>query len=177
MYSSSNGATAYPRRVFLTRIVDAYGNALTLSYDASMRLTQITDAIGQVTAVSYQHATNPMLVTRVTDPFGRYASFDYDLSGRLSKITDTIGISSEFAYDSATFITAMTTPYGTTSFVATTSSTKRSINITDPMGYTRRTEFIDQSPGFPFSEPTPAGISTFQYLYYRNTHPLRVKVT
>ena len=54
-------------------------------------------------------------------PFGRSAQFDYDATGKLVRITDVIGLTSEFEYASsdqylADFITALTTPYGTTTF-------------------------------------------------------------
>ena len=95
VYTQSNGATSYPRRVFLTQIVDRFGNAITLSYDAQIRLTAITDATGRQTTFSYELASQPLLVTKITDPFGRSASLAYDASSRLSQITDVLGLTSQ----------------------------------------------------------------------------------
>jgi RHS repeat-associated protein len=88
VYGQPNGALSYPRKVFLTRSIDAQGQAVDLTYDQDLRLVAITDAIGQVTTLSYELASDPLKITRVSDPFGRSASFLYDPAGRLARITD-----------------------------------------------------------------------------------------
>lgn len=176
VFSASDGKTAYPRKVFLTKIVDAYGNAVTLSYDGQMRLTSVTDAIGQSTTFQYGNGNNPLLVTGIADPFGRTAALGYDSAGRLDSITDEIGMTSTFAYDgTSTFVDGMTTPYGTTQFAHTEGAngdkTELSIQATDPLGYTERTEYHVAAPGVPYSvSPTPTGMSIFNaYLNYRDS--------
>lgn len=82
IYAQPDGATFYPRRVFLTQIVDRQGNAVTLSYDGQQRLTAITDATGKRTTLTYGNASNNTLITQITDPFGRTARLGYDTSGR-----------------------------------------------------------------------------------------------
>jgi len=54
----------------------------------------------------------------VQDPFSRTCSFAYDSTNTyLVSITDVVGIVSKFTYDTSTSaITALNTPYGTTSF-------------------------------------------------------------
>ena len=105
------------RRIFLTKIIDPAGNALTFTRDANLRLIAATDALGQVTTLSYDLPGDIYKITKVTDPFGRFATFDYDGSGRLVKITDVIGLTSRFTYDSTSdFINSLITGYGTTSF-------------------------------------------------------------
>lgn len=176
VFAESDGATSYPRRVLLTRIVDPQGNALTLNYDASLRLNSVTDAIGQQTTFQYANGTDPLLVTGITDPFGRHASLAYDAQGRLISITDVIGLTSTFAYDSGTFIKAMTTPYGTTSFVHTEgangNTTELSIQATDPDGHTERTEYLPAAPGRPFSFlQAPSGMNIFNaFQNYRDSY-------
>ena len=118
VFAQPDGASAFPRRVYLTKVIDPQQNDVTFaySYDAQsggLRLASATDAIGQVTTFAYENA-DPLKITRVTDPFGRFAQFEYDGSGRLSRITDVIGIVSEFTYGTDDFITTLTTPYGTT---------------------------------------------------------------
>ncbi|NOQ78113.1 MAG: RHS repeat protein, partial [Gammaproteobacteria bacterium] len=110
IYSASDGQQSYPRRIFLSQIRDAAGNAVTLHYDDQNRLIRLTDAIGQETLFDYKNA-DPLKITHVTDPFGRTADIHYDTSGRLISITDAINMTSTFTYDSGTFISSMTTPY------------------------------------------------------------------
>ncbi|MDR2990359.1 MAG: Ig-like domain repeat protein, partial [Burkholderiaceae bacterium] len=168
VYAASNGATAAPRRVFLSRMVDPYGNTLTLNYDASLRLTSVQDAIGQSTVFTYGNTANTWLITAITDPFGRKAQLAYDGQGRLSSITDAVGITSSFDYSgTGTDITALHTPYGTTSFAATTTSTSRSLAITDPLGHVSRTEF-NASVTLP-DDPPPNASWADGNQGYRNT--------
>lgn len=175
IFSRSDGASGTSRKIFLTQVIDRFGNAVTLNYDASLRLTNMVDAIGQATTLSYSHATDSLKITRVTDPFGRFAEFQYDSSGRLTNITDVIGIKSRFIYEGAgDFIQALVTPYGTTSFTRGSSGSTRWLETLHPDGSKERVEFNQGSNlGVPFSEPVsqvPQGINTFnQWLYARNT--------
>ena len=165
VYSAFDGASTYPRRVFLSQIVDPQGNALSFTYDGSMRLTTITDAVSRATTFSYTH-TNPLLVTRITDPFGRHADLTYDGSGRLDSITDVIGITSSFTWDTtdATLISAMTTPYGTTSYTYGESDYGQDTNwleITDRLGKITRIESAPNATGIispPSNQPTAMSI-------------------
>jgi RHS repeat-associated protein len=164
IYAEPDGSTSNPRRIFLTRKVDRYGNAMTLTYDTSLRLMSITDAIGQATTLHYTNATYPLLLTRVTDPYGRTATIGYDASGRLDSLTDAMGMQSSFTYNAAftlpsTFIASMTTPYGTTSFAGSFGTTYNPypywVTATDPLGNTERDE-AEQEWDYPaFSESNP----------------------
>lgn len=174
IYSQSNGATAAPRRIFLTQVIDAQGNSVRLNYDTQMRLTTISDATERNTLFAYEHAGNPLLITKITDPFGRSAVLNYDANKRLIGITDVIGLTSSFHYNSSSLIDSMTTPYGTTTFVFGESGSTRWLNATDPLGHTERVEYRHQAPGIPYSEATakvPQGMGalTNLYLYWRNT--------
>jgi len=172
IFAQPDGSTGTTRKVFLTKLIDPAGNAVSLSYDNTLRITQITDAIGQVTTISYEHPTDTFKITKVSDPFGRSAAFDYDSSGRLVKITDVIGITSEFTYDPGDFITNLTTPYGVTSFTKTENGTTRALETLYPDGERDRVEF-NQSTGIPDSDPPqslPAGVTyRNQFLSFRNT--------
>jgi YD repeat-containing protein len=99
IYSKSDGSTSYPRRTFLTQVIDPAGNAVTLSYDSQLRLTSLTDATGRATTFTYGLAGHPLLITSITDPFGRSSQLAYDSNGRLSQITDVLGLKSQFTYD------------------------------------------------------------------------------
>ena len=173
-YSQSNGALTYPRRIFLTKIQDPGGNAVTLNYDSSVRLTSLTDATGRSTKFFYDLTATPLLITRITDPFGRTATLTYDSIGRLSSITDVLGLVSQFSYDSSNLIDSMKTPYGVTQFAYGQAGNYRWLNVTDPLGYTERVEFRNFAPGIPASDPSstvPPGIVNAHnnYMNGRNT--------
>ncbi len=171
IFDRSDGATSFPRKIFMTRIADRAGNALDLTYDASLRLVSATDALGQVTTVSYELPGDPLKITRVTDPFGRFATFDYNPDLQLSRITDVAGIVSEFNYDAGDFVRALTTPYGTTTFAKGEQDTTRFLQATDPLGDTERVEFRQGAPGIiDHEQSAPQGITTYNlFLHARNT--------
>lgn len=163
-------------RIFRTQLVDSMGNTMSYGYDANYRIRTVTDAIGQVTVIDYDLATdsaNPdyYKITKVTDPFGRYGTFQYNAAGQLWKITDTLGLVSEFTYGSGDFISALTTPYGTTSFVSTDTNYDRGLMVTDPLGGRERVEWVRDSSYVPSSDPATTVPSGFinAYLNYRNT--------
>ncbi|MBN9090210.1 MAG: hypothetical protein J0J01_25140, partial [Reyranella sp.] len=176
-YAQSDGSASYPRRIFLTKIADPQGNALALAYDGQLRLTSVTDATGRQTTLTYGLAARPLQVTRITDPFGRSATLTYDASGRLSTITDSIGITSSVTYDANSLVNSLTTPYGTTTFAYTapgTSAPPRFAQVTDPMGFSEREEWLEPSstPATDPSATVPTGMPsalTNAYLNYRNS--------
>nr|WP_253203981.1 RHS repeat-associated core domain-containing protein [Methylosinus sp. KRF6] len=175
--SPQSGQFSFSRRVFLSQVIDPQGNALTLDYDGQMRLLSVTDAAGRQTTFSYNPLGWPFLVTGITDPFGRTAKLNYDSYDRLVSITDVIGLTSSVTYDSEWYINSLTTPYGVTNFSFTSAATAgppRFLQITDPLGYSEREEWLEPAP-IPGSEPTsaiPQGMPvtpTNQYLEYRNS--------
>jgi YD repeat-containing protein len=139
---------------YMTYVQDPQGNGVTITYDNRIRIVALTDALGLVTTFSYPSST-AWNVTQVTDPFGRQAEFGYDPTGRLTSITDVLGITSIYAYNdpfNTTFVSSLTTPYGTTNFMygdegnlsqpaPAPQETTRFIVITDPMGRVSRVEF------------------------------------
>ena len=152
IYKHADGSASYPRKVFLTQIADSAGNTVTLNYDNRLRLISITDATRRSTKFSYSLTAQPLLVTAITDPFGRRAKLAYDGEGRLISITDVLGLTSRFTYDASSLINSMTTPYGTTQFAYGTSTNSRFLQITDPMGYSEREEWLQPAP-VPSSDP------------------------
>jgi RHS repeat-associated protein len=165
VFNLTDGATSYPRKIFMTQWVDPAGNAVTLSFDSSFRITTITDALGQITSLSYELSGDPLKITKVTEPFptSRYATFAYDANGRLTTITDEIGIQSVFTYttDGTNFITSLQTPYGTSTFATdSNSNTNHWIEMTDPLGSKERVEYLDNAPGINASDSVaPAGMT------------------
>ncbi|GDY15023.1 hypothetical protein LBMAG53_39010 [Planctomycetota bacterium] len=149
VYGRSDGSVVYPRRIFITAMVDPAGNALSFSYDASQRLIAVTDAIGQVTTLYYDIVGSPLLLTRVVDPFGRTATIAYT-NGKVTSITDVQGMASSLSYIGSTDVLAsLTTPYGTSTFTVTegffntvlgSQSLDRSVTIADPDGEKQKVE-------------------------------------
>ncbi|PYI90599.1 MAG: hypothetical protein DME97_16820 [Verrucomicrobia bacterium] len=125
VFEKSDGATSYPRRIFMTEMYDPANNRLAIEYDTNLRVTKITDALLKETLVSYELTADPYKITKITDPFGRFATFEYT-NGQLTKITDEIGIQSSFTYASGTdSIASLTTPYGPTTFISGQDSASR----------------------------------------------------
>lgn len=141
VFAQADGKNAFPRKVFLTEVIDPQGNKLSYIYTDTLQLQAIVDALGQVTTLSYADAS-ALRITSVTDPFGRSATLSYDVQGRLVAITDVLGLTSSFTYGANDFITSMTTPYGTTRFT-TGDDTRRSwIEAEDPLGARERLEYV-----------------------------------
>jgi YD repeat-containing protein len=69
LFGLSDGSTSYPRRIFMTQMVDARGNSVNIGYDSSLRVTTLTDAVGQVTTLSYELANDPLKITKVIGVF------------------------------------------------------------------------------------------------------------
>src|SRR4029077_432418 len=132
-------------------------------------------ATGRQTTFSYGLPGSPLLITQITDPFGRSATLAYDTSGRLTSIMDVLGLTSSFSYDANSLVNSLTTPYGTTSFAYTapgTSPPPRFLQVTDPLGYHEREEWLEPAP-ISDSDPAatvPTGMTTTnQYLTYRDS--------
>ena len=168
VYARSDGNTSAGRKIFLTKKIDAAGNEMNLTYDANLRVTSLKDALNQVTTLTYGIA-DIYKITQVTDPFGRSASFQYDASGRLISITDMIGIVSSFQYNASDFVNNMTTPYGTTSFIADDMPGIRSVETHYPLGEKERVEYRENAPGIVSSEDAVPSNAYNGYLIYRNT--------
>jgi RHS repeat-associated protein len=170
VFSQSDGSIGTSRKIFLTQMLDSFGNAVSLNYDGNLRLTSITDAIGQVTTLTYGLTNDTYKITRVTDPFGRFATFTYDGLGRLTNITDVIGLNSQFTYETnGDFINALITPYGTNTFTRGESGTTWWLETVYADGSRDRVEFND-SITVPESFIVPQGMATApQFNSYRNT--------
>jgi RHS repeat-associated protein len=181
-YALSNGATTWPRIMFLTAVTDPAGNETTLNYDSHFRLTSIIDAMGRKT--TFQYGLGNLLITRIIDPFGRYSQLNYNSdTGQLVSITDPIGITSSFVYGSPSetdFITSLTTPYGTSKFsdtldpgVPRTSYLELSIAMTDPLNNVEYLHVYQNQgvTGTGSEQYVPSGMTNDNsFLQWRNTY-------
>lgn len=98
----------------LTAIRDAYGQAMTFTYNAEGRLIEIVDALGQVSTLTYNAEG---LVERVDDPFGRFAAFEYDAHRNLVKLTDMGGYWTALSYDGDVYLSSLENPRGRWEFL------------------------------------------------------------
>lgn len=167
-------------RLFMSRMEDSQGNAITFGYDANFRLVTVTDAVGQVTTLT--HGSNTLgnarfyLVTAVTDPFGRSALLTYDAGNRLAAVMDQIGIISAFGYDANGKVTSLTTPYGVTSFDVGTATVPVKgvmswVEVTEPNGGKQRVESLQYSTTPASDAAVPAGMPLLnQYINFRNSY-------
>lgn len=170
LYAQEIGEVGTARKVFLSEVVDAFGNKVTLTYDNSLpsRLNKIVDAFGRETELKYEIPDEDYLVSKVVDPFGREAIFNYTEMNsvlRLTSIVDVVGIESSFGYSESFEVNSLTTPYGTTTFelspfrVSDGYSLIRFIEATDPNGDRERVEMnlSASATGVPYTldEPTP----------------------
>jgi hypothetical protein len=54
VFALSDGATSYPRRIFLTEIYDSANNKVEIKYDSLFRVTCLKDALGKHTTLAYE---------------------------------------------------------------------------------------------------------------------------
>ena len=175
VYAYSDGSTNYPRRIFLSQQLDPTGNPVNYSYqtltNGTVQLLQVGDAIDQVTVLTHGDPTDPLKVTQITDPFGRSAILGYTWTNgleRLTSITDPVQIVSQFTYAS-NFISALTTPYGTTTFTYTETNSTPTLMATDPLGMTEVVQYRNYAalPGV----SVPVGVTGDAWdVNFRNTY-------
>lgn len=142
---ASNGTS---NRYFLTAVVDAQGNEVTIHYDTGPtgsgdRVTEVRDAFGRKLVFLYGNSDYEVTgVKEVVNGVDRRSVLLSHDAGELDAIMDVQGIVSSFAYDGPR-LTSMTTPYGTTLFTdrsfdieidVNTTLSYRSVEVTDPEG-------------------------------------------
>ena len=64
VFNFSDGAASYPRKIFMTQVVDPAGNPVTINYDGSFRIKTITDALPWVRS----HAKVPCMSNPIWPP-------------------------------------------------------------------------------------------------------------
>jgi RHS repeat-associated protein len=168
MQTNSDGTTE--QILYLTREVDAQGNALTFNNQEiesySHPLMSVVDATGLTNTLNWAtDGYGDYYLTNIVDPFGRSVSLQMDPgSGDLTNLTDVAGLSISIAYESNGFVddtpTNLTTPYGTTTF-ALPEVDERSMLVTEPTGgkhlylFQFGTSQFGTYPSFPVPTNTP----------------------
>ncbi|HEV7925093.1 MAG TPA: cysteine peptidase family C39 domain-containing protein, partial [Verrucomicrobiae bacterium] len=132
---------------FRTAQTDPSGHSTQFTYANSSGanlLVGVVDTDGRTNTLSYTNTLFRNQITGVTDPFGRTISLLYNTNGLLTNISDVMNLSSALAYGYGTnqWITAMSTPYGTTTFnlsdnnLTTNNAIDRTVLVVDPLGGT-----------------------------------------
>jgi RHS repeat-associated protein len=157
------------RDIYLTQQVDRWGRTNRFNYttvNGKVHLVSVQDHNGRNTTFSYGNSSFPEAITQVTNPWNHTVVLRYDSSGRLTNIVDAASISSSFVYDGTTgWITNLVTPYGTTVFKLSgtssnffnegTNTVNRSCTVTEPNGsrqlfvYRRNSELLNDSNATP----------------------------
>jgi RHS repeat-associated protein len=174
-FGQPDGSVGSTRRVFLTKVVDPTGYTNILNYDPTLRLVSLTDPQAGLTNLTFFYdanpiATDPLVIQKVTDRYGRSATFGYgtDLL-QLQSIADVLSITSQVSYASSTFINALQTPYGTSTFDFGDDGAVRWLEMTDAQGGTSRVEYNQTiATGIPDSLPGNLVPSAGGGMYTRN---------
>ncbi|MCZ7636841.1 MAG: cysteine peptidase family C39 domain-containing protein [Verrucomicrobia bacterium] len=158
-----------PERYFLTQQSDPAGRSTTYTYQLvsnRVHLASVTDRDGLSTSFLYGNGSYPHQVTAITNTtLGLGMALAYNSAGRLTNLVDTAGIASGFTYLANGWVTNLVTPYGTTLFQLSGTSTtfandapwafNRSALITEPDG-TSKHLFVYRDGGDP--DPDPLGL-------------------
>jgi RHS repeat-associated protein len=162
MGKETSQPTTRQRRWLLTKQVDAQGNTTTIAYDGSTRISGVTGPTGAAN-LTYTYSGASYNVSTVSDSrgAGRTVTFAYNgAPDQLQSITDVVGIVSTFGY-SGSFLNALTTPYGNSTFSTTTwgsgTGYGRFVQATDPRGWTERVLYSNGVPTSYEYDPTPDG--------------------
>ncbi|MCD9189201.1 MAG: DUF6531 domain-containing protein [Pyrinomonadaceae bacterium] len=107
LYFVPDGVTSNGYR--LDKISDRNDNVTSLSYSNS-KLTRITDAVGRSINLSYG-ANN--FISSATDPKGRTWNYGYDSRGRLTNVTEPLGRFTTYVYDDNNLLTEARYPNNT----------------------------------------------------------------
>lgn len=177
-------------QAYLTQSLNAHAQKTQLIYSTNnaanpvVRLRYVIDGDGRTNSISYvtNNESSTNLIASVTDPFGRTVSLAYNTNGCLTNIIDVAGISSSFSYDTNDLPSGLTTPYGTTSFAVSESSTNhppsgRSVLVTQPNVGNQLYLYEDYAPGIPNTYPSSAIPSTAPFTNTFDTTNLNIRNT
>ena len=154
----------------LARVIDRYGNALVLAYDAAGVIQTATDAGGR--SLTFTKGADGRIAS-VRDPRGGTYSYSYNAAGNLASVTDPLGRQCTYAYAANGNMTSIVDARGTTILVNVYDANDRvtrqttvdgasvftyfadHTRVTDPRGYTTHHYFNDC--GNPTTTTDPLG--------------------
>jgi RHS repeat-associated protein len=89
---------------------DAYGNATTLSYDASGNSTGTTDALSRATGNAYDPLNRLSLTLQDVGGIAAQTQFAYDAQDNLTQVTDPKGLNTGYGYNGLGDLKQLTSP-------------------------------------------------------------------
>jgi RHS repeat-associated protein len=93
----------------LTKVFDANGNAINMSFDPENQIQIVTDPLGNSTTYEYDDRGNTV---QIVDALGGVERFEYDAQGNVTKQIDQLGNVSTFKYDASGNLTETINPKG-----------------------------------------------------------------
>ena len=199
----SGSGVASTSRLLLTQRIDSQGRAMSIGYEWKTnvsnpfyRVRYVVDPDGRTNSFLYNGTNNAngsgFLVKEIDDPYGRKTSLTYT-SNYLNSIVDAAKLTNSFAYltGGSGSISALTTPYGNTSFsyydvpdpspIAPNCYVQRAIYINEPAGAQQLYCYIHNNSTVASADIAPSvsgqafddgnSGSTLHYaLSYRNTY-------
>lgn len=127
VYSTPDGATTYPRRVYLTQVIDPQGNAVTLGYDTVYPVAQFGYAVyayattgapsGSGAGADFKAVGLPtgLALSSLTDSLGHVTHILRDGLLRIKEVDDPFGRAAHFGYNDYSDLTSVTDEAGITS--------------------------------------------------------------
>ena len=99
------------RGLYLRRITDPWGRALSFSYNGYGQLASITDPAGNLTTYTYSSTTTTAHLASVTDPQGNMTKYGYNSTGQMTTVTFPSGVVLTTGY-TGNLATSQTSPTG-----------------------------------------------------------------
>lgn len=141
----------------LSKITDANGNSVNMTYDILNRLSTLSDDLGNTTTYQYDAAGN---LTRETDPNGNNKYYSYDASNRLTAVQIPVG-TWQYAYDGAGNFISMRDAKGNL-YRYTYDVSGRLMQETDPLGNATNYAYDDNGNLVRKTEPK-GNVVSFKY--------------
>jgi len=134
-------------------------DSINYAFDSSGRLSNITDKNGNAIVLTYTAS----LLTQITDTVGRHIDLTYDANNRITTITDAIGRTIRYAYDSNGDMISSTDMNGNQT-IYTYDDKHQMLMAVDPRGNTVVTNVYDDQKRVVTSQSDAKGGQTI-YIY------------
>ncbi|MEM7798141.1 MAG: hypothetical protein AAF633_03035, partial [Chloroflexota bacterium] len=103
----------------LNSMVNALGQATSMTYDSLNNLTSVTNALGQTTEMRYENSLHPTFMTRMIDALGHTTIYTPTASGQIGEMLAADGTLTAYTYNTFGQITETRTGVGTSSEIVT----------------------------------------------------------
>ncbi|MFN4774237.1 MAG: RHS repeat-associated core domain-containing protein [Pseudanabaena sp.] len=146
------------RKHYLDKVIDPLNRSVIRNeYDALGRLTKVFDAAGNAINMSFDPENQ---IEVLTDPLNRSTTYEYDDRGNTIQIVDALGAVQIFEYDDDGNVTKYIDARGYES-TGKTDTQGRLVSFTDALGYTTTTTY--GNGGAVAQTDAMGSVTTFQY--------------